>query len=443
MSQVTVSTSGISARTTLSGFGRQQLLPYNEFGNAEVVSRRQLSRRLVQYRRRARAEERFLDDPADAHASAAKQWLVQRSRCDAVWIMLDEPDSSRGAWWIALLLRLFVVASIVMMFLQVGDEISLIDLTTAAVLEAVIDSVFFIEFLCRVLSAPSKKTYVLDLYNWADILSASGLVLRSSMGFVPAPSVSPEENVVQALLLYVLPVVRLLKLLRYISSFRLLIDAVSNSLESLPVLLYTMCLIVMASASGLYLVEARSNIPTLAHSVWLAIVTMTTVGYGDYAPKSTAGYVIASILTIVSVLFIAMPVGLVGYEFTVCWQNRARVLLLARARKRFAQWGYQGRDVQLLFEYADTDRDGSLNLLEFCELLSEMKLGLPSDSIVELFQLFDDDDNGFVDLTEFVRVIFPDREDDDGAVTPSGSIRASVVASTSNLPAVQETEESE
>ena len=76
----------------------------------------------------------------------------------------------------------------------------------------------------------------------------------------------------------------------------------------------------------------------------------------------------------------AMPVGLVGYEFTVCWQNRARVLLLARARKRFAQWGYQGRDVQLLFEYADTDRDGSLNLLEFCELLSEMKLGLPSDS---------------------------------------------------------------
>ena len=196
---------------------RQQLLPYNEFGNAEVVSRRQLSRRLVQYRRRARAEERFLDDPADAHASAAKQWLVQRSRCDAVWIMLDEPDSSRGAWWIALLLRLFVVASIVMMFLQVGDEISLIDLTTAAVLEAVIDSVFFIEFLCRVLSAPSKKTYVLDLYNWADILSASGLVLRSSMGFVPAPSVSPEENVVQALLLYVLPVVRLLKLLRYMA----------------------------------------------------------------------------------------------------------------------------------------------------------------------------------------------------------------------------------
>ena len=255
MSQVTVSTSGLSARTTLSGRHRalllvklvscssecfesaasgtavrrgatksrvsvpcrQQLLPYNEFGNAEVLSRRQLSRRLGQYRRRARAEERFLDDPADAHASAAKQWLVQRSRCDAVWIMLDEPDSSRVAWWIALLLRLFVVASIVIMFLQVGDETSLMDLTTAAVLETVIDSVFFLEFLCRVLSAPSKKTYILDLYNWADILSASGLVLRSSMGFVPAPSPSPEENVVQALLSYVLPVVRLLKLLRYMA----------------------------------------------------------------------------------------------------------------------------------------------------------------------------------------------------------------------------------
>ena len=78
----------------------------------------------------------------------------------------------------------------------------------------------------------------------------------------------------------------------------------------------------------------------------------------------------------------AMPVGLVGYEFTVCWQNRAKVLLLARARKRFAQWGYQSRDVQLLFEYADSDRDGSLNLVEFCELLQEMTLGLSSDSIL-------------------------------------------------------------
>ncbi|CAE7243805.1 KCND2 [Symbiodinium natans] len=449
LSAVTLSTSGtgLSTETTLSGMGRRELLPFNEFGHAEVLTRAQLRRRLGNYRqgraaRAARAQAEFLEDPADARLSAAKQWLLERRRCDAVWLALDEPQSSRAAWWIALTLRFLVVMSLVLNILEVGDEYPLIHGAAASVLEIGIDSAFFIEFLCRLFSAPSKRTYVLDFYNWADMVSASGLILRATAGFVIAPSSTATESVIQSLLLYVLPIVRLLKLLRYISSFRLLIDAVTNSLEALPVLVYTMVLIVMASASGLYLAESRSNIPTLVHAVWLALVTMTTVGYGDFVPKSVVGYVIASILTVVSVLFIAMPVGLVGYEFTVCWQNRAKVLLLARARKRFAQWGYQSRDVQLLFEYADSDRDGSLNLVEFCELLQEMTLGLSSDSIIELFQMFDDNGDGFIDHSEFVRVLFPlRREEEDGACSDSeaeSSVRPSVVA---NLPAVQESEE--
>ena len=248
---------------------RRELLPFNEFGHAEVLTRAQLRRRLGNYRqgraaRAARAQAEFLEDPADARLSAAKQWLLERRRCDAVWLALDEPQSSRAAWWIALTLRFLVVMSLVLNILEVGDEYPLIHGAAASVLEIGIDSAFFIEFLCRLFSAPSKRTYVLDFYNWADMVSASGLILRATAGFVIAPSSTATESVIQSLLLYVLPIVRLLKLLRYISSFRLLIDAVTNSLEALPVLVYTMVLIVMASASGLYLAESRSNIPTLA-----------------------------------------------------------------------------------------------------------------------------------------------------------------------------------
>lgn len=65
--------------------------------------------------------------------------------------------------------------------------------------------------------------------------------------------------------------------------------------------------IVVIGATGIYLFEDRANIPSLQHSMWLAIVTMTSVGYGDYFPESIGGYVVVSVLTFVSVLFLALP----------------------------------------------------------------------------------------------------------------------------------------
>ena len=63
-------------------------------------------------------------------------------------------------------------------------------------------------------------------------------------------------------------------------------------------------------------------------------------GYGDYYPKSLLGYIVASILTFVSVLFLALPVGIIGNEFTACWQSRHQVLLKTRVRKCLLKWGY-------------------------------------------------------------------------------------------------------
>eukprot|EP00913_Durusdinium_trenchii_P016686 g15685.t1 len=97
---------------------------------------------------------------------------------------------------------------------------------------------------------------------------------------------------------------------------------------------------------------------------------MTTVGYGDYVPKSAGGYVIMSLLTIASVLFLAMPVGIIGNEFNLCWQGRDQVLSISRIQKALLKWGYAAADVRQLFEYVDEDGDGQLNFSEFLELFS-------------------------------------------------------------------------
>ncbi|CAE7376902.1 Kcnd1 [Symbiodinium sp. CCMP2456] len=409
--------SAASLTKSAAGLPRESLavhlIPFNEYGQPEAVTRQELANRLNQRRRRGvesaerqRRAQAPWATPATTSDKSVKvaQWLTRRSRCDRLWEILDDPHSSWLAWMLSMSLRLTVVLSLVVTLLQTSQEESFLDVEVAAVLETAIDSIFLVEFLCRLLSAPSKATYFADLYNWADMLASLGLIFRASTGFMTASG----ADAVQGFLLYVLPVVRLLKLLRYFESLRLLVDAAANSVEALPVLFYTLVLITLSSATIIYLVEVRSNIPSLAHAIWLAIVTMTTVGYGDYAPKSVSGYLFVSVLTTVSVLFFALPVGIIGHEFTAAWHMRRQVLLFARVRKCFLKWGYHGEDVEALFQYADADADGMLNLLEFCELLHEMRLGLDTDSLIELFMLFDPGNEGFIEFSSLLRRLFPD-----------------------------------
>ncbi len=191
---------------------------------------------------------------------------------------------------------------------------------------------FCLEFVFRIISAPSKWIYLTDPVNLADIVCVLGLPLRASIGFVfpqNEPMTTYEEMVAMCLVFF-LPLFRFLKLLRYFEITRLLIDACAKSAEAVPVLSYMMALIVLISATFIYLFEDRSNIPSMPHSLWLAVVTMTTVGYGDYYPTSIGGYLTVAALTFVSVVFLALPVGIIGHEFNKSWQSRGHMLLMTR-----------------------------------------------------------------------------------------------------------------
>ncbi|CAK9001200.1 Potassium voltage-gated channel subfamily B member 2 (Voltage-gated potassium channel subunit Kv2.2) [Durusdinium trenchii] len=334
--------------------------------------------------------------------------LVERSTLEIVWEFLDDQDSSRGAWWACLFLRTVVVVSLLLSLLQNTEE-QIMDPVATAVWETSVDVLFVAEFLARVISSPYKRTYFLDPFNWADMLTVLALPLRISTGFVLESSpVSPAEDAVHVILKFAVPLVRFLKLLRYFEVFRLLIDAFKNSAESLPVLAYIMSLIALVGATLIYLAEERRNIPSLQHAMWLAIVTMTSVGYGDFFPETLAGYLVVSFLTFVSVLFLALPVGIIGHEFTASWNSRHKVLLITKVRKCLEKWGYSAKDVKVLFDYVDVNGDGSLNLSEFIELIRQMRIGISVESAFNIFSLFDDDQSGSLDSTEFLRHIFPE-----------------------------------
>jgi len=334
--------------------------------------------------------------------------MVRRTRLDMIWETLDDPNSSHKAWWISQFQSCLVMATVIFGTLQTTEP-PVLNPVTVAVVETCFDSMFCLEFAFRIISAPSKWIYLTDPVNMADIACVLGLPLRASIGFVfPAEPLTTYEEVVQMILVFFLPLFRFLKLLRYFEITRLLIDACAKSAEAVPVLSYMMALIVLISATFIYLFEDRSNIPTMPHSLWLAVVTMTTVGYGDYYPTSIGGYLTVALLTFVSVVFLALPVGIVGHEFNKSWQSRGHMLLMTRVRKCLNKWGFNAGDVQILIRYADTDGDGKLTLAEFVELIRQMRIGVSSEAAAELFTILDTDYNGYVDDDEFLRNVFPD-----------------------------------
>lgn len=358
--------------------------------------------------------------PEDLHLPMQRLVNSERPFSEKIWELLEDPHSSRLAWCISFFLKVTTILSVVISNVEIAEmdaQEPIFDAILAAVLETFFDVLFLLEFGSRFLTSPIRHRFILDPYNWPDLLSATGVFFRASIGFViKSPATTAEQNI-QVILLFIFPVIRLLKLLRYFESFRLLVDTCSRSFASVPVLLYTMALILLTAANCIYLAEERSNIPSLGHSHWLALVTMTTVGFGDYTPKSSYGITLVSLLSTISTLFLAMPVGIIGREFSISWESRDRVILLSRLRKCLVKWGYGVKDMRVLFQYVDANGDGSLSLTEFIELIYQLRIGFSIDHATDLFFLFDDNGNGLIDYQEFLRHVFCDEVLEEGFIT--------------------------
>jgi voltage-gated potassium channel len=166
---------------------------------------------------------------------------------------------------------------------------------------------FTIEYLARLWSARDRRRYATSLYGVLDLMA----VLPTYLSVL-----FPAGRFLMVFrILRVLRAFRILKLAEYVQQAGVLSAALSASRYKITVFVTAVLSIVVLAGSLMYLVEGPehgfTSIPT---SVYWAIVTITTVGYGDLSPSTPLGKAMASILMIVGYGVIAVPTGIVTLE---------------------------------------------------------------------------------------------------------------------------------
>jgi voltage-gated potassium channel len=118
-------------------------------------------------------------------------------------------------------------------------------------------------------------------------------------------------------ILRLLRIFRVLKLVKYIGEANMLIEAFYASWRKITVFLFTVLLMVIILGSFMYIIEGEQNgFTSIPKSIYWAIVTLTTVGYGDISPKTNIGQGLAAIIMIIGYGIIAVPTGIVTIEFS-------------------------------------------------------------------------------------------------------------------------------
>ena len=205
------------------------------------------------------------------------------------------------------ILLILILLSIVSVFLESVEKFSSSYLLYIQIAEWIFTLLFTIEYALRVYSSKKPSRYIWSFYGLIDLLAI--LPAYISLVFVG----SHYLIVIRAFRL--LRVFRILKLSRFLSEGNTLRMALQSSMYKITVFLTSVVTLVIIVGTLMYVVEgSASGFTSIPVSIYWAIVTITTVGYGDISPVTPLGQILASILMITGYGIIAVPTGIVSVE---------------------------------------------------------------------------------------------------------------------------------
>mmetsp|Transcript_109638 Transcript_109638/g.338441 ORF Transcript_109638/g.338441 Transcript_109638/m.338441 type:complete len:478 (+) Transcript_109638:78-1511(+) len=281
-----------------------------------------------------------------------------------IYLLLEEPSSSRAATLVSVVIVSTIVCSIGTFMLETLPELYSSATELWIMIEIICTLIFTAEFGFRLgvcdeggLSRLRFLTTPLNFFDMLAILPFYLDVVLKSLGIT--------HTVILGLpaLVRFIRLVRIFKLGRYASGMRLMGEAILHSTQAISVLVFLLCMGVVLFSSALFHVErlscpmreelsdqdlreyaqecaddynrgvspkyglccteesAPNNFPSIVAAAWWSMATMTTVGYGEIYPRTTLGKCVGFFAMLVGMVLIALPVAIVGQKFTDIYES--------------------------------------------------------------------------------------------------------------------------
>lgn len=240
--------------------------------------------------------------------------LRPQSRRDLVREIIFEADTPAGATFdVALIVA--IVLSVMVVLLDTVPDIHAAYGGTLYALEWLFTLFFTAEYALRLWSINNRFLYARSFYGIVDLAS----ILPTFLSLI----IPGAQSFLVIRVLRVLRVFRVLRLVQFVGEGEVLMSALINSRRKITVFILTVLTMVVVFGSLMYVIEGPdTGFTSIPKSIYWAIVTLTTVGYGDLTPATPLGQSVAALVMIMGYGVIAVPTGIVTMELGEA--NRAR-----------------------------------------------------------------------------------------------------------------------
>jgi voltage-gated potassium channel len=221
--------------------------------------------------------------------------------------LIIEDNSTKSGRIFDIFIQVLILFSLIIFSIETLPDISSQTKEILSIIEMITVAIFSTEYILRVIVAKKPLKYIFSFYGIIDLLAILPFYLRTTI----------DLRALRAFRIF--RIFRALKLIRYNKALNRFHIASKLVKEELVLFFIVTGILIFLTASGIYFFEnvaQPDNFSSIFHSLWWAIVTLTTVGYGDVYPITVGGKIFTFFVLIIGVGVVTVPAGLVATALT-------------------------------------------------------------------------------------------------------------------------------